>query len=117
VHGSKPAQEIPSWLVAFHVLICPHVISDFTLSLDAIKAYEYLATTRPVVATPTSGFQEMSAPGLYVGNDDFPEVVGLAIAQNGHFRRNVPDWDDRAREFAAAIQGATVTAPSEHRDE
>ena len=44
LHGSVPAKEVPSWLVAFDVLICPHLVSEFTRSLDAIKAYEYLAT-------------------------------------------------------------------------
>ncbi len=105
LHGSVPAQEVPSWLLAFDVLICPHVVTEFTLSLDAIKAYEYLATPRPVVATPTSGFQELSAPGLYVSKDDFPDVVREAAERNDTFRRNVPDWDDRAREFAAALLG------------
>lgn len=98
-----PAPEVPSWLVAFDVLICPHVVTDFTLSLDAIKAYEYLATARPVVATPTSGFQELNAPGLYVSEDVFPDLVREAAAKNGSFRRDVPDWDDRAVEFGAAI--------------
>ena len=110
LHGSVPAPEVPSWLVAFDVLICPHVVSEFTLSLDAIKAYEYLATARPVVATPTSGFQELSAPGLYVSQAEFPDAVRAAAARNDTFRRNVPDWDDRAREFAAALLGADVTA-------
>ena len=80
LHGSVPAPEVPSWLVAFDVLICPHVVTEFTLSLDAIKAYEYLATSRAVVATPTSGFQEQSEPGLYVSKDDFPHVVRDAAA-------------------------------------
>ena len=103
LHGSVPAPEVPSWLVAFDVLICPHVITEFTLSLDAIKAYEYLATSRPVVATPTSGFQELNAPGLYVSEDAFPDLVREAAAQNDSFRRDVPDWDDRAVQFGAAI--------------
>ena len=103
LHGSVPAPEVPSWLLAFDVLICPHVVTEFTLSLDAIKAYEYLATALPVVATPTSGFQELSAPGLHVSDADFPDVVRQAAAQNERFRRDTPDWDDRAVQFAAAL--------------
>jgi teichuronic acid biosynthesis glycosyltransferase TuaH len=103
LHGKLPASEVPSWLVAFDVLICPHLVTPFTLSLDAIKAYEYLATSRPVVATPTSGFQEVEAPGLTVTGDHFVGAVRRATEQPGDFHRQVPDWDDRARQFAEAL--------------
>jgi teichuronic acid biosynthesis glycosyltransferase TuaH len=105
LHGKVPATDVPSWLVAFDVLICPHVVTPFTLSLDAIKAYEYLATSRPIVATPTSGFQQLEAPGLTVTGDSFVDAVGLAAKQPGTYHRSVPDWDDRARQFADALVG------------
>jgi hypothetical protein len=79
------------------------VVSGFTLSLDAIKAYEYLATDRPVVATPTSGFQNQSAPGLYVETDGFAVAVRQAAEGHDRFQRDVSDWDDRARQFAAVV--------------
>jgi len=109
LHGSVSASEVPSWLTAFDVLISPHVVSQFTLSLDAIKAYEYLATDRPVVATPTSGFQNLAAPGLFVETDDFAEVVRLAPERRQRFQREVPDWDDRAVQFASVL-----TRPNAH---
>ncbi len=104
LHGSVPASDVPSWLTAFDVLISPHVVSQFTLSLDAIKAYEYLATGRPVVATPTSGFQNLAAPGLFVKTVDFADAVRLAAEKRESFQREVPDWDDRAVQFAAALE-------------
>jgi glycosyltransferase involved in cell wall biosynthesis len=109
LHGSVLASEVPSWLTAFDVLISPHVVSQFTLSLDAIKAYEYLATDRPVVATPTSGFQNLAGPGLFVKTDDFADAVRLAAEVRESFQRDVPDWDDRAVQFAAAL-----TRPDAH---
>jgi teichuronic acid biosynthesis glycosyltransferase TuaH len=105
LHGSVPAGEVPAWLVAFDVLICPHLVSPFTLSLDAIKAYEYLATSRPVVATPTSGFQVIAAPGLIVTADGFAAAVGQSAERHESFHREVADWDDRTREFANALLG------------
>jgi len=108
LHGSVSSSEVPSWLVAFDVLICPHVVSSFTLSLDAIKAYEYLATSRPVVATPTSGFQDLQAPGLVVTEEGFVRAVLHASAQSEQFHREVPDWDDRTREFAQALTGGAL---------
>jgi teichuronic acid biosynthesis glycosyltransferase TuaH len=106
LHGSVPAPEVPSWLASFDVLICPHVVSSFTLSLDAIKAYEYLATRRPIVATPTSGFQDLQAPGLVVAHNDFAAAVITSSLEKGDFHREVPDWADRAQEFALALAGA-----------
>ncbi len=109
LHGSVPASEVPTWIAAFDVLICPHVVTDFTLSLDAIKAYEYLATPHPVVATPASGFQELMLPGLYVvDRDEFPDAVLRAAQRKERFRRDVPDWNDRARCFAAALVDFTA---------
>jgi glycosyltransferase involved in cell wall biosynthesis len=106
-HGSVPAADVPSWLVAMDTLVLPHVVTDFTLSLDAIKAYEYLAAERPIVATPTSGFQDLEAPGLAVVDAEvFVAAVGRSLAGEPRFRRSVPTWADRAREFAAVLAGA-----------
>jgi teichuronic acid biosynthesis glycosyltransferase TuaH len=104
LHGSVDSRDVPSWLTAFDVLICPHVVTEFTLSLDAIKAYEYLATERPVVATPTSGFQNLAVRGLLIETDEFANAVKRAIVRRESFRRQMPDWDDRARQFAAALE-------------
>lgn len=105
VHGPQPFAEVPSWLVAADVLICPHVVDDFTLSLDAIKAHEYLATDKPVVATPTSGFQLINARGLKVTAratfvDAVPELLGNGAAA----RMPAAQWDARAAEFVAQLE-------------
>lgn len=104
LHGPVPAAEVPSWLKAADVLICPHIVDDFTLSLDAIKAYEYLATDRPVVATPSCGFQALDTPGLtVVAAGGFAEAVISAIG-TGPFRRAAEgDWRERAAAFAAVL--------------
>jgi teichuronic acid biosynthesis glycosyltransferase TuaH len=103
-HGAVPADDVPSWLVAMDVLVLPHVVSEFTLSLDAIKAYEYLAAGKPIVATPTSGFQGLEAAGLSVVDADvFVASVDKALAGERRFSRVVPTWADRAREFATVL--------------
>jgi teichuronic acid biosynthesis glycosyltransferase TuaH len=104
LHGMVPAAEVPSWLVSADVLVCPHLVDDFTLSLDAIKAHEYLATDRPVVATPSCGFQTVTADGLTVlGRDAFPDAVREAIG-TGPFERPAPvSWSERGAEFAAVL--------------
>lgn len=100
LHGPVPAAEVPAWMTAMDVLVCPHLVNDFTLSLDAIKAHEYAAAGRPVVATPTSGFQLLDDPGIAVVP---PErfVAAARLAAGGRSPVNRPTgWADRSREFA-----------------
>ena len=105
IHGPVPSADVPSWMKAMDVLISPHRVTDFTLSLDAIKSYEYLATGKPVVATPTSGFQLLSSPALTVAPDG--EFVAAVVAAGSSRAAFAPDltagWDRRAREFAALL--------------
>jgi glycosyltransferase involved in cell wall biosynthesis len=111
LHGPVPSDEVPSWLVSADVLICPHLVDAFTLSLDAIKAHEYLATDRPVVATASSGFQSLAAAGLTVaGADQFVDAV-LAAAGTGPYSRPAPpSWAERAALFAEALVPSTRSA-------
>nr|WP_231134660.1 glycosyltransferase [Motilibacter deserti] len=104
LHGPVPAADVPSWMAALDMLLCPHRITPFTMSLDAIKSYEYLASGRPVVATPTSGFQHLRAPQLtVVGVEGFVEAVVATLASPpAAADRSVGSWAQRAREFAAA---------------
>jgi hypothetical protein len=90
-------------MTAMDVLVCPHLVNDFTLSLDAIKSREYLAAGRPVVATPSSGFQTLQAAALTVA--DASAFVEAAVAAVGRpaSRTDVIGWDDRTAEFARAL--------------
>ncbi|WP_166509568.1 glycosyltransferase [Blastococcus sp. TF02-8] len=105
-HGPIPSGEVPSWTLGLDVLLSPHRVSPFTLSLDAIKSYEYLAAGRPIVATPTSGFQLLAGrPGVHVAEPEhFVPAVRAALAGE----RPLPvlgelDWESRARDFACLL--------------
>lgn len=115
LHRAVPAADVPSWLISFDVLICPHRVTAFTLSLDAIKSYEYLAARRPVVATATSGFQHLTGTkGVRVCQaEEFPAAVGAALAA-GEVTEPDPasGWPERAREFAAVLQEALMRVAS-----
>lgn len=110
MHGPVASIEVPSWTKSMDVLVSPHVVSPFTLSLDAIKSYEYLASGRPVVATPTSGFQVMSAPSLTVAAPaDFVDGVIAALAPTQSAASGISwsfGWDERARAFAQELRAA-----------
>jgi glycosyltransferase involved in cell wall biosynthesis len=49
--GLKPQQEVPAYLAAADAAIVPYRVNDYTLGIDALKAYECLAAGVPVVAT------------------------------------------------------------------
>lgn len=103
LHGPVPAAEVPAWMTAMDVLICPHLVNDFTLSLDAIKAHEYAAAGRPVVATPTSGFQLLDDPGIVVVPPaSFVAAVGAAVGGQRPVRQPT-GWAERTREFAQQL--------------
>jgi len=103
LHGPVPAADVPAWMTGMDVLLCPHRVDAFTLSLDAIKAHEYLASGRPVVATATSGFQHLQADGLrVVDRSSYADAVDRAVG-TGPFRRAAVGWDERAAQFAAAL--------------
>jgi glycosyltransferase involved in cell wall biosynthesis len=105
LHPAIAADDVPRWLMSFDVLLSPHVVTDFTRSLDAIKAFEYLATDKPVVATPTSGFQTEDAPGLVVSPaSGFCAAVLRAVSDGDRYSRSSPTWADRAPEFASAAR-------------
>ena len=108
LHGPVPAPDVPAWTRGLDVLLSPHRVTPFTLSLDAIKSYEYLASGRPVVATATSGFQLLGGrPGVRVASAaEFPDAVARAVA--GPAPQPVLDeldWSARAEAFAAELLG------------
>lgn len=114
LHGAVPYSDTPRWMASADVLICPHRVDSFTLSLDAIKSFEYLASDRPVVATPTSGFQSLVGqegvavvePALFVET-----TVAVGQAPRRAFKRRAEghDWSARAYEFASILSGAAAT--------
>lgn len=107
IHGPVPSAQVPRWTKAMDVLLSPHLVSPFTLSLDAIKSYEYLVSGRPVVATPTSGFQVMAGLGLRVAPADaYPDAVGAALSDGQVERHGAFDWGDRAAQFAEELRRA-----------
>lgn len=52
--GSKQLEQLPSYLAHFDVLILPFLINEVTRSIYPLKINEYLASGKPVVATPFS---------------------------------------------------------------
>lgn len=107
VLGARPKETIPAYLQHAHALVVPHIVDDFTDSLDPIKLYEYLAVGRPIVSTPVAGFRDyVTSADFIVGADQtFVDAVVAAVAE---WRQSivvdgVPEWSDRAREMRSVI--------------
>lgn len=112
IHRPVPSSEVPGWMAAMDVLVAPHHKNAFTLSLDAIKAYEYVASRRPVVATSTSGFQHMSSTGVLLGEGDafLSQLRRALTSPEEHRTTPLPGsgWDDRSKAFAQLLQLAAA---------
>lgn len=106
--GAKDRREIPGYLQHADVLLVPHVVDDFTESLDPIKLYEYRAVGRQVVSTPVSGFREAAGPRVHVVEPvDFPAAVLDLVPATDRFpvgvEPGVATWADRVGEMREVI--------------
>jgi len=109
VLGARPWDEVPAYLQHADVLIVPHVVDDFTESLDPIKLYEYLAVGRPIVSTPVAGFRD--DPRVNVASaSDFPAtVVEQVTARETTVEHDgVPDWGDRVVALTEVLEALTA---------
>jgi teichuronic acid biosynthesis glycosyltransferase TuaH len=121
VLGARPYQMVPAYLQHADVLLVPHLVDDFTNSLDPIKLYEYQAVGRPVVATPVAGFRENAGDAIRVADGaDFVSTVADLLSRPSEPTRpplpaDVPSWNDRVVQVAdvlrevAAARGAGQT--------
>lgn len=58
--GIVAFDDVPKFLKGCEFLIHPHIVSEFTESLQPIKLWEYFATGREIVSTNVAGFREYS---------------------------------------------------------
>ncbi|MCB1182866.1 glycosyltransferase [bacterium] len=110
-----PYDELPGVLKGFDVCTIPNRINEHTAGNDPIKLFDYLASGRPVVATPTAGLAEFAdvvgiaadAPAFeaalaaaLAGADD-PEARGRRLARGERYswRARTADLDGWIREL------------------
>jgi len=76
--------EVPRIIAGFDVCILPHRCTPFTESLNPIKLWEYLASGKPVAATPVAGFRERAhLCHLGLGRDGFLAACNEAFLEDG----------------------------------
>lgn len=106
--GAKPAAEVPGYLQHADVLLVPHVVTPFTMSLDPIKRYEYAAVGRRVVSTPVTGFVDADDPCVTVASgEDFVARVRAAMSRRppppADPQRGTATWANRAEEMTGVL--------------
>ena len=109
--GPRPYDDVPAYLQHATVILVPHVVSEFTESLDPIKAYECAVVGRPTIATAVAGLRDIGPPVNCVTAGEFPEAVKTAIVSPPESSTvEVPSWRRRAKDFQNAIDAARKTA-------
>ncbi|MFD6163545.1 glycosyltransferase [Oerskovia sp. NPDC060287] len=111
--GARPWTEVPAYLQHATVLLVPHLVDDFTDSLDPLKLYEYRAVGRPVLATPVAGFRDAQDPRVTVADpEDYPEAVRSALTTTAttdvHQDDDIPTWDAQGRTMRDVIERARL---------
>lgn len=114
--GSVPYADIPKYMQAFDVLMIPHVVSNFTESLNPLKLFEYLAAGLPTVATNVAGFREYD--GLFniaKTQTEFIEAVQKTYEQKAKFDSKVArqlaqeaDWQNRVEDVLTALKQVEI---------
>ncbi|MSR46793.1 MAG: glycosyltransferase [Planctomycetes bacterium] len=108
--GALPSRDVPAFLQHCDVLLMPHAIGPLTDSMDPQKVYEYLASGRPIVATPVAGARERGELLALAGDaTEFVAAAAAALAERdpaASARRRAAGtargWGDVAREVLDA---------------
>lgn len=82
--GLKPYEQVPAYLNAFNVCLCPFKTDDVGQAVDPVKMYEYFALGKPVVASRIYELAKLQ-PMTYVADhaEEFASGIRQALAESG----------------------------------
>lgn len=119
--GHVPYAELPAWLHEADVLMIPYVRNDATRAVFPLKFFEYMATGRPVVASPLPSLLPYE-PAVRLADtpDEWIAALEESLADDAEFaeqrrvlaRRNT--WEARLREMEAEIMAAMGDGAPRH---
>lgn len=116
--GMKTVAELPGYLKGFDVCIMPYRLNETTRYIFPLKLFEYLATGKPVVATPIPAVQ-LHEDYLYVAEspEAFAAAVERALREDSPSRREerrrhalAYDWDAHIGKKLDALAGEFAPA-------
>ena len=106
--GDKSYDQLPIYLSNFDICIVPHIISEFTESMSPLKLFEYLAASKPVVATTASGINIDSRWLISTSNpESFLEGIQKLLHNKNEEKFIVPSawtWPSKAEQVLSLIQ-------------
>lgn len=79
--GAVPYAELPRHVPHFDLCILPYVVDESTWNINPLKLKEYLATGKPVIASPLPEAVRLAEYLTLADSDDFPRAVASAIAR------------------------------------
>jgi GT2 family glycosyltransferase/glycosyltransferase involved in cell wall biosynthesis len=112
--GEKPYADLPQLVAGWNCFIIPFQRIPLTEATNPVKAYEMLATGKPVVAVDLPELRPMARDGLVSLADDargFAQAIERAMADDNAGRRERRrafaarnTWADRCDAFDASIR-------------
>jgi glycosyltransferase involved in cell wall biosynthesis len=120
--GPLPYGELPALVRGLSALMLPYLVNDFTASISPLKLKEYLATGRPVIATPMPE-AILQAPHVTIadGADAWVSAIRASLGVDINSRRILmqqvlagESWRDKADAFMkiSTSEPSSVTAPA-----
>lgn len=115
--GRISYEKLPQFIQLFDVGIVPHITDDFTRSMNPMKIFDYLASGKPVVTTPSSELQEFHG-AIYTAKDyeDFDKKIGIATDRDmsidgPHFVKH-HSWEHRVAHMVQLMHDSIATKKS-----
>ncbi|HWN98037.1 MAG TPA: glycosyltransferase, partial [Blastocatellia bacterium] len=116
--GEKPYSEIPDWLESFDVAIIPFKRIPLTEATNPVKAYEILASGKPLVSVPIPEMVPLQ-PLVRLAStaEQFEKEISAALAEHDptaiEARREFAaenTWEKRFETLAPAVRAAFAKA-------
>lgn len=109
---AQPYHRLPAFVFHFDICSIPHAVTDFTHSLDPIKAYEYLAAGKPIVCTAVRGMAPLAAFAHIAGDyKQYAKIIsdtlgGRIAADMAALKSEARNhsWPARARDILGRIE-------------
>lgn len=103
--GDKHYDDYPNYVESFDVCIVPYVVEKSKKSgANTIKVYEYLATGKKVVGTPSNGLEFLS-DYVYLVNNEIEFIEELRNVENKKSRIALADysWKQKVQDLLELI--------------